>query len=159
MPCYLITYHAYGTWLPDRPRGYVKRKVGVLASDAEMGENYRRKQWRDTIRFDSALQADLVDGARVACNLIAVRCHGIATDGTHLHVLVSWRVERSWESVSRAIKTSLTIRLNGSHGRRQWFSKGSSRKQVRDSQHFEYLLRKYLRQHRGVVWFEGTCEP
>jgi hypothetical protein len=41
MPCYLFTYHGHGTWLPDHARGYVRRKVGVLAADVEMARNYR----------------------------------------------------------------------------------------------------------------------
>src|SRR4051794_35604479 len=29
MPCYLFTYHAYGSWMPDHKRGYVHRGQGV----------------------------------------------------------------------------------------------------------------------------------
>ena len=44
MPCYLFTYHGYGTWLPDRSRGYVRRKEGILPTDeAPMAECYRKR--------------------------------------------------------------------------------------------------------------------
>ncbi|MEM1305417.1 MAG: hypothetical protein AAGG46_11005, partial [Planctomycetota bacterium] len=29
MPVYLFTYHTYGSWLPDRPQGYVQRDQGI----------------------------------------------------------------------------------------------------------------------------------
>ncbi|QDT75400.1 hypothetical protein I41_46100 [Lacipirellula limnantheis] len=35
MPCCLFTYHAYGSWTPDRKQGYVKRHQGILQQDLQ----------------------------------------------------------------------------------------------------------------------------
>ncbi|MEM1355661.1 MAG: hypothetical protein AAGH88_12345 [Planctomycetota bacterium] len=42
MPVYHFTFHAYGTWMPDHAKGYVRRKLGILPPDAKMAEQYRR---------------------------------------------------------------------------------------------------------------------
>lgn len=156
MPCYLFTYHGHGTWLPDRKQGYVKRKVGVLPQDIVMAENYHRNQQQTTVEFDEKLQSLLIDGIRSACEMIEVRCHCIATDKSHLHLLLSWKSVRTYQSVTRAIKSSLSRRLNEKFGHRQWFSKGSSRKRVKDRQHFDHLMEKYLPNHRGTFFREKT---
>ena len=36
MPCYLFTFHAYGTWMPDREEGFVRREQGILPPDEEL---------------------------------------------------------------------------------------------------------------------------
>jgi hypothetical protein len=41
MPCYLFTYHAYLSWMPDRPQGYVRRKKGIFPPDEEKAEAYK----------------------------------------------------------------------------------------------------------------------
>ena len=158
MPCYLFTYHGHGTWMPDRTRGYVKRKAGIQPQNLEMAANYRRNQQQPTVEFDLTLQSILIDGIRAACEMIEVRCHCIATDRSHLHILASWKPNRKQLSVSRAIKSSLSRRLNKRFGHRQWFSKGSSHKQVRDMAHFNHLIEVYLPNHRGASFTEKTCE-
>jgi REP element-mobilizing transposase RayT len=156
MPCYLFTYHGHGTWLPDHSRGYVRRKVGVLAMDVEMGQRYRENLAGEAVYFDAKLQSRLVEGVLYACGCINVRCHAIATDSSHIHLLLSWKHERPPLSVSLAIKTSLTRRLNEKYDQRTWFSKGGSRKRVTDQDHFDYLMNVYLPRHRGAAWFEKT---
>lgn len=155
MPCYLFTYHGYGTWMPDHPRGYVKRKVGILASDAHMAECYRKNQQQDTVSFDRRIQRLIIEEALVAFDFQNLRGHFIATDPTHIHVLLSWNTEAVWQSVRSSVRSSLTRRLNREIQRRTWFAKQPSRKRVRDQQHFEHLIRSYLPRHRGLNWCEN----
>lgn len=155
MPCYLFTYHAYGSWLPDRSRGYVRRGEGILATDSRMALRYRSNLKQGVASFDERVQELLVVGAKDACTCLSARCHGIGTEASHVHLLLSWRGERAWESVSEAIKRGLTQRLNKCILRQKWFSKGGSRKRVRDRAHFEYLMTVYLPSHRGLCWFES----
>ncbi len=155
MPCYLFTYHAYGSWLPDHRRGYVHRGVGVLASDKHMGELYRANAKQDAVRFDRTIQRHLVDGTLEACAAQQLRCHVIATDPTHVHVLTSWQSERTWQLVRRQIRGNITRRLNEWYKRQEWFSKSPSRKRVKDQKHFDYLANVYLPKHSGLKWCEG----
>jgi hypothetical protein len=39
MPCYLFTWHAYATWLPDRKQGYVEKGRGILPPDKAAAAN------------------------------------------------------------------------------------------------------------------------
>lgn len=80
MPCYLFTYHGHGTWFPDHPRGYVRRKVGILAADAEMARRYRENQFQATVTLAPNVHTEIVKRVLVACDCIDVRCHTIATD-------------------------------------------------------------------------------
>lgn len=63
MPCYLFTYHGHGTWLPDHPRGYVRRKVGVLATDDQMAVCYRSNLQVEAVNFSRDIQRVLIDAA------------------------------------------------------------------------------------------------
>ena len=154
MPCYLFTYHAYGSWLPDRKRGYVRRKVGVLATDTRMAECYRRNIKQEVVKFDGQMQQSVIESASEAFKHQSMRGHAIATDPTHVHLLVSWKTDRSWKVVRRCLRTSLTRQLNRQFETRSWFAKQPSRKRIEDREHFEYLIGSYLPRHRGWKWNE-----
>ena len=155
MPVYLISFHAYGTWMPDRQQGYVKRGRGILPSDEEMGEHYRDAAKHEAVTFDAPVQAALVAAARALCATKKWRLHQVMTDATHIHTLLSWRESASWKSVRRSLRYRYTSDLNGSLGaQRLWLSKGGSRRQVRDRKHFDYLMDEYLPKHDGLYWRE-----
>jgi REP element-mobilizing transposase RayT len=154
MACYLFTYHSYGSWLPDHRRGYVHRGDGIRSPDVHMAQVYRSSMTQAAVLFDSAIQQQIVNGVIEASAHLEVRCHFIATEPTHIHVLVSWQSDRAWQAVRKQIRGSVTRRLNSTIRKQQWFSKSPSRKRVRDRRHFDYLVTKYLPKHSGVKWSE-----
>jgi hypothetical protein len=155
VPCYLLSYHGYGTWLPNRPRGYVHRGDGILPPDKGMGELYRGNMKQDAVRFNRAIRQQLIDGSIEACEHQQLRCHFIATEPTHIHVPASWIHDRMWQLVRRQIRGNLTRRLNQALKRQEWFSKSPSRKRVKERPHFDYLMTDYLPKHTGLKWTEG----
>jgi hypothetical protein len=155
MPCYLFTWHAYGTWMPDRPQGYVKKGKGILPPDAEEAERYRSRQKEAAARFDDAVQQLIIEELVITADKRRFRLHGVATDSTHDHVLLSWPDERTYEQLNRGVRESITRRLNQHHCRR-WLVHKGSRKRVEDRQHFDYLMKKYLPKHTGWKWREGV---
>jgi hypothetical protein len=155
MPCYLFTYHGYGTWLPDKRRGYVKRGAGILPRDGRMAELYRTNMTQAAVRFEERVQKLAIEELLVACQHQQLRCHFIATDATHVHVLVSWKIDRTWDVVRAKLRESLTRWLNQEIDRQEWFAKSPSRKRVRDRKHFDYLVAVYLPKHAGWKWAEG----
>jgi hypothetical protein len=52
MPCYLFTYHAYGSWMPDRVEGYVRRGQGILPRDTQMASLYYRNALHDMVQLE-----------------------------------------------------------------------------------------------------------
>jgi hypothetical protein len=154
MPCYLFTYHAFGSWLPDHRRGYVHRGQGILPPDQHMADIYRTNLKQAVITFPATIQRELIIGTLQACEHQQVRCHYIATEPTHAHVLVSWNSNRTWEIVRKQIRSNITRKLNSAHKRQNWFSKSPSRKQVRDRKHFDHLITTYLPKHSGLKWSE-----
>lgn len=157
MPCYMFTSHGYATWLPDHRRGYVRRNEGIKPRDVGMALLYRRNLSDTAVVFDKTIQRHLIEGSLEACECQDVRCNFIATESTHVHVLASWKTDRTWELVRRQVGGSLTRRLNREIVRRQWFAKSPSRKRVRDLRHFRYLADTYLpKKHHGLKWHEGV---
>jgi len=156
MPCYLFTFHAYRSWMPDREQGFVRREEGILPPDADLAREYRKRAIEDEVVFDPPLQLLLIDESQIACQKQRYRGHCVATDPTHVHALISWPDERSWLSIRTGLKSSLTRRLNREiQKRHHWFVDGASRKRVADEDHFIHLLHNYLPSHRGWKWREG----
>jgi len=158
MPCYLFTYHAFGSWMPDREEGFVRRGEGVLPSDEPLGRQYRERAGQSEVTFDAAVQALLIAECRTAFEKQRCRGHYVATETTHLHVLVSWPDERDWSKLRAGLRASLSRRLNKEYGKRAWFVDGSSRRRVKDQDHFDHLVTEYLPNHGGWKWREGA-EP
>ena len=152
MPCYLFTYHAYGSWMPDRKQGYVKRSRGMLELDREMAANYRRAMKESPVQFTDEVQLAIVDAVIDSRPKQNFEVYFIATDSTHAHLLVSWRDDRPWLRMRSGIKSSLSRRLNTQFGQREWFAEGGSRKGVKDRKHFDYLATAYLPRHAGWKW-------
>jgi hypothetical protein len=152
MPCYLFTYHAFGTWLPDRKQGYVKRKRGIRPSDFAEAERYRSAMKETVVEFDERLQLSAIDAvidSQVKQNFDA---YYIATDATHVHILIGWRDERAWLHMRSILKGSISRRLKKDRGNRTWLAEGASRKRVKERKHFDPLVTRYLPKHRGWKW-------
>ena len=155
MAVYLFTLHSYGSWLPDRARGYFKRGEGVLPRDDMMAGYYREDMNAGVVVFNRAMQAQIIQAITGHCDVKAYRLYQIATDSTHVHVLIGWEGYVKWESARRSLKHSISSRLNQQFGKRQWLTRGGSRKRVEHRKYFDYLMTKYLPSHRGVKW---CCE-
>ena len=162
MPVYHFTVHAYRSWRPDHPRGYVQRDKGYLPPDPNMADRYDERAGQEPNRFDEQIvQEVLVIGCIDVCRRRGWRLHGVATDPTHLHWVVSWREFVEWGKVLQVTKNVLALLLNrvtGQAGRR-WFVRDGSRRRVADRDHLDYLLGRYLPDHRGLFWREGTPVP
>lgn len=152
MPVYLLTYHAYGSWLPDRRQGYVKRSRGILAPDAHMHRLYAEAMKDTVVVFADQQQRHAIAEILESQTPQRFETYFIATDATHIHILLGWRDERAAANMKALVKGSLTRRLNRMLGRREWLSEGGSRKQVRSRGHFEHLMRTYLPKHAGWKW-------
>jgi REP element-mobilizing transposase RayT len=162
MPVYLITLHAYRSWRPDHPRGFVQRGKGIQPPNPELARAYDENAKHPPVVFDAAIQRLLIWGGKDICDRRGWRLHGAATEPTHVHYLVSWKeVQLTWREVRKRIKNVLSLMLGKFKGRKggHWFVEDGSRKRVKDRAHFDYLVNEYLPKHRGLRWFEGEAEP
>jgi REP element-mobilizing transposase RayT len=107
------------------------------------------------VRFNADHQMVMIPCLLEAVQHIDCRPHFIATDPTHVHILVSWKNDRTWQRNRTSLKKSITLALKERFGRRPWLVEGSSRKRVRDEEHFQYLMSDYLPSHRGWKWSEA----
>ena len=156
MPCYLFTYHAYQSWMPDHPRGFVRRGKGVFPTDTKLAEKYRDAAKETAVLFESDVQLLMIKELVVACGFQEYRPHFMATESTHLHILMSWKIDREWLRVRTGLKSSMTRRLNREMERRTWFSEKASRKRVLNRKHFDHLMTTYLPSHSGWKWSEAN---
>jgi hypothetical protein len=157
MPCFLFTYHAYGTWLPDRPEGFVHWREGLQPADEGLAAAYRRKMKvasRDAVDFVEQLQLILIEELQRAATFQNLRLHAAATETTHVHAIVSWADERAPQQVSDGAHESLSRRLNKHVAKRKWLAKGANKRRVKDQEHFDYLRKIYLPSHGGWKWEE-----
>lgn len=155
MPCYLFTYHTYGSWMPDRPQGYVKRHEGIQPQDMEAAKLYYQAMNKDAVAIDEDHQRKAINALLDSASYHDLRIHSVATEPTHLHVVVSWHNEgKPWEKIRTSLKRSMTMTLQNDSEVKDWFSRGSSRKQVKDREHFEHLVNVYLLSHSGLKWDE-----
>ena len=154
MPCYLFTYHAYGSWLPDHPEGFVHWKEGPQSPDDNLGDSYRKNMKQAEAEFGESLQLLLISELIAAKRFQRFRLHAVSTESSHLHALVSWPDHRSPSQISESMKKSLTLGLKKKVAERTWFSKGVNERHVKDLEHFEYLMTKYLPSHSGWKWDE-----
>lgn len=155
MPVYLFTLHAYRSWMPDRERGYVRRGEGLLESDPQMAKAYECRATQELVEFDDELQRLMIEAVLESCEHQNYRLHFVATETSHVHILVSWKSDKKWKVVRRGLRSSLTRKLNEEIEKRDWFSRGGSRKRVKDRKHFDYLVERYLPRHSGWKWNEG----
>jgi len=153
MPCCLFTWHTYGSWLPDRTRGYVHWSRGRELTNIALAKRYRQQQKETTASLTEELQREAIADLVEAAPLVGFRLHFVATDVTHVHVLVSWRDGRGWERLRRSIRRSLSVRLNRQR-RRKWFSRGGNTRRVESQKHFDHLVERYLSSHHGWKWCE-----
>jgi REP element-mobilizing transposase RayT len=158
MPVYLFTFHAYRSWMPDRRRGYVRRKKGVLPPDEEMAEEYRERATDKATVLTAEIQRALLEELQKACGFQRLRLHGGSTEPSHIHAVRSWNDDRTTMRVRSDIKRSLSMRLTqlSAEDHHLYLSGGASQKRVRDREHLDHLLKTYLPKHRGVAWYEKS---
>jgi REP element-mobilizing transposase RayT len=152
MPCCLFTYHAYGSWMPDRKQGYVKRHQGVLPQALPMHRLYKKAMAEVKVEFFSEHQRSIIETLLRSQTPQRFDLHFVATDPTHVHALLAWRDERNIVAMRGHVKGSISRGLNAALQHRTWLSEGGSRKQVRNREHFDYLTAVYLPKHSGWKW-------
>ena len=144
MPVYLFTYHAYGSWWPDRPQGFVQQGKGIQPTNNPLAQAYRRAATHDAVLFTPDDQRALIEKLFHIAETDSLRIHAATADPTHLHTLVSWADDRSFTKVRGRIKNLLSLCLSrrAATTGRPWFVQGASRKRVEDEQHY---------------WYRSTC--
>lgn len=161
MPVYHFTLHAYRSWSPAHRRGYTQRGKGYQPSDPRKAEEYDERAKQEKVTFDTLIQEVLILGAEDICRQRGWRLHGVGTEPSHVHMVVSWKIYLPWREVMEKLKNVLSLflgRVAGQKGRR-WFVTGGSRKRVENTEHLTYLLNEYLPDHPGLYWREGMALP
>jgi hypothetical protein len=158
---YHFTFHAYRSWRPDNPRGYVHHTKGLLPPDEEMARWYDAHAKFGRMNFEREIQLLLTRDMHAICIRRGWRLHAIGNEETHLHALISWKEFIESSVVGGQLKGSLSHHLGKEIGPagRKWFSRGASERRVLDEGHFAYLVETYLPSHSGVFWKEGQELP
>ena len=151
--------------MPDHPCGYTTRATGYLAPNERVARAYGQTAKHGKVFFEADLQRWMIDELIKAQRFIDTRLHIATTESTHIHFLVSWSGDRTWESVRSSLRTSVTRRVRaelqlarGAPGNRKppIFSDGGSRRHVSDRSHFNHLVGTYLPSHSGWLWHEDA---
>lgn len=161
MPVYHFTYHAYGTWLPNKEEGYFRHDDGYHPQDIERANLYRNQMTQRPESFDDEMQKVLIAGTYDICINRGWTFYGGATNISHFHALIGCREEITADAMSRRLKNLLSLflgRLRKQRGHK-WFVHDESKVRVTEREHFDYLLATYFPKHAGIVWREGMRLP
>lgn len=90
MPVYHLTFHAYGTWNEDHPKGYVQRGQGLKPPSPELNRARRALQKQPPARFDPPHHPVIQNAVRDTLQHRRLRPHGLAITPTHLHLIFSF---------------------------------------------------------------------
>jgi len=161
MSVYLFTFHAYRSWNADNPRGFVQQGKGIQAPNVKLARYYDQRAEQPPVLFEQFHQRVLIWTAFDVCDRRGWRLHFVATEPTHVHILVSWRSPQPWGDVRKRLKNvaSLTLGRKLQQPGRKWFSRKGSRKRVRNRAHFDHLVNQYLPKHGGLRWREREPPP
>jgi len=161
MPCYLFTLHAYRSWNADHPRGFVREQGKIEPPNAKLARFYDRNAEQPPVTFGPFHQRVMIWITHDASIRRDWRLHAVATESTHIHMLVSWRSDEPWRDVRKRLKVLCSLMLGRKLGQngRKWFVRKGSRKRVRDRTHFDHLISRYLPKHHGLRWTEGDTPP
>jgi hypothetical protein len=134
---------------------YVRRGEGHLPQDTSTAAKYRSRMKCQAIEFDESMQLAMIEEVHTASQHQIYCVHCVATEPTHVHILVSWQDEkRDSKQLRSSLRQSLSRRLSKQFGRRHWLSEGGSRRRVINDEHFDYLVAIYLKEHGGWKWNE-----
>jgi REP element-mobilizing transposase RayT len=161
MAVYHFTIHAYRSWGPDNPRGYVHHTEGLQPANEEMARWYDAHAKFDPVKFEQNLQQVLTRETHAICLRRQWRLHALGNEQSHLHALISWIEYIDSSRVVAQLKGALSHHLGKEIGPpgRKWFSRGASERRVVDKAHFDYLVDTYLPSHSGIFWKEGESLP
>jgi REP element-mobilizing transposase RayT len=161
MPVYHLTLHAYRSWGPDNPRGYVYHSKGLLPPDPEMAKRYNARAKFDKVEFEKEIQRLLIRESHDICVRRGWRLHAIGNEESHLHQLISWHGFVPYQQIVAQMKGALSHALGQQIGPagRKWFARGASERRVVDQEYFDHLVETYFPSHRGLFWREGDSLP
>ena len=155
MPVYHFTFHAFGTWLPDRPVGYTPHGEGWKPPSSDSAIQYRRNMQQQAVCFDATAQQYLIDEAVRAQSFQRVQMYAVATDSTHVHLVVAWTDDREPLAIRSQLKSSLTRALNRGFEKRRWFVSKAGSTPVEDEEHLHHLVHDYLPKHERYWYFRS----
>ena len=151
MPAYHFTFHAFGTWLPNHPEGYIRRNKGWQPPSNASAGRYRSKMQQAAVNFNQEQQQMLLQTLIDCQPHQRIELYAIAAEPTHIHAITAWTDERDPEPVRSQMKYSMTLALTQAFGKRKWFVQNAGQTPVRDEEHLYELVHHYLPKHQ-VFW-------
>ncbi|MBX3427404.1 MAG: hypothetical protein KF688_17125 [Pirellulales bacterium] len=153
MPCYHLSWDAYGQWATPAPETLVVAGQRLLP-DRVVAERFRHAGDAPEACFDDALQRQLLAETNIAAGQEGFRVHVAAADATSLHVVVSWNDDRPWEEIRRAVRDSIVRRLRAT-GQRTWLSHRGTRRRIVDQGDYDRHVAQLLSRPRSWKWSEA----
>ena len=153
VPVYHVIVHGFFTWNADNPDGYYRRKRGRYAAAPKLAA-----YWNRSARFSAVCWSR--DDQGMLCRTILETSarrewivYAIATQTTHLHVVVAWQTAHSPKRVQQVLKQIMSLALGSKYGRgRRWFSRNGVPQRVRNKAHLRHLLYDYLPSQAVIFW-------
>ncbi|MBB6440595.1 hypothetical protein [Phycisphaera mikurensis] len=153
MPRFLLTLHAYGTWLADKEEGWTdRRKKQTQPPAPRLGRWQRLSIKHPERRFSPRVQRLAGEAILASASPLRLKVWTIGSSLTHLHPLVGWSDERPAPSIRRSIKRSVSTALREAGEPLPFLSEGGNLRRVLNADGFDFFREQYLPQHGGWLW-------
>ncbi len=153
MPRFVLTLHAYGTWLADKDEGWTdRRKKETQAPSAALGNQQRLSMKHANCRFSERLQRVAAEGVIASARPLRLKVWTIGTSSTHVHPLVGWRDDRTAAMVGRSLKRSVSLGLKVAGEQMPFLAGGGNLRRVLSEESFDFFRKEYLPSHPGWLW-------
>ena len=153
VPVYHVIVHGFFTWNADNPNGYYRTKRGRYAAAPQLAVHWSRRARFPAVCWTRDDQDML---SRTVLEISARRewiVYAIATQSTHLHIVIAWHTSHSPKEVQQTLKQIMSLELGRKYGRgRRWFSRNGVPQRVKNKTHLRHLLYDYLPNQAVIFW-------
>ena len=129
---YLLTWTAYGTWLPGDNRGWQNKLTKEIQTpNTKLYEHAQQKMIETTFYIPSSDRVVLEKEITAYCHSKSWFLHAISVRSNHIHILMSAKDIRP-KIVCQRLKAISTIVLKRSHkNRKRFWTEGCSTRFIR----------------------------
>jgi len=162
MPVYHVIVHGFFTWNADNPQGYYRRKRGRYAAEEKLALHWTRTARFPAARWHREDQEILLRSVLESAERREWDVYAVATQTTHLHIVVAWQTRHSPQEVQQKLKQIMSLQMGRTYGYgRRWLARNGQPQRVRNRAHLRRLLYDYLPTQAISFWrkdIPGLCD-
>ncbi len=153
MPVYHVIAHGFFTWNADNPEGYYRRNRGRYAPEVKLAKHWTRTARFPVVYWHREDQEILLHAVLESARRRNWEIYAVATQTTHLHIIVAWQTQDSPNKVQQTLKQIMSLQMGRTYGYgRRWLARNGQPQRVKNGAHLRHLLYGYLPSQAIIFW-------